>query len=385
MQLEKTQFAHLMTPAVTHLGQVFSDAGFDLRIVGGAVRDLVQGIDPKDIDMSTDATPDQMMALFKANKIRFEPTGLQHGTLTVVLDGEPIEITTLRIDTDTDGRHAQVAFVTDWRLDAARRDLTFNAMNMTLDGVVTDFFGGIEDLQNGMARFVGSTEDRIQEDFLRILRFFRFQGRIENPTWDIETRAAIKNNAGGLQTVSGERVWMEMQKILSNVNTRFDVAKKMRLAGALAPINLPAGGIANLHDLQSTNSLVALSVMFSSVGEVDNLNRAWKLSSKEFKMVRFVVENMRTKMTEDEAKKMLSDPKVDDEHVFGLLEAQNQDALVAQLREWDVPEFPVTGGDLVFAGMSPGPRMGDTLNELREMWEQSAFVLTRGQLLEKLR
>jgi len=143
----KLDVSSLRTPAVMQLNKAMIRAGHEVRIVGGAVRDLVLGKDPKDIDMATDATPDEMMKIFDQAGIRYEPTGLQHGTLTVILDGEPIEITTLRIDKETDGRHAEVEFTRDWKVDAERRDLTFNAMSVDLDGNLYDYFGGVEDLK----------------------------------------------------------------------------------------------------------------------------------------------------------------------------------------------------------------------------------------------
>ena len=167
----------------------FVAAGFDLRLVGGVVRDTIASIPAKDIDLCTDATPEQQIEIYHRYGYRAIPTGLQHGTITVVLDSVPYEITSLRIDVKTDGRHAEVEFTNDWHADLARRDLTINAMAMTFDGEVIDPFGGQQDLQDRVVRFVGDAEQRIQEDYLRILRCIRFMGRfgdinrIDHITW----------------------------------------------------------------------------------------------------------------------------------------------------------------------------------------------------------
>jgi tRNA nucleotidyltransferase (CCA-adding enzyme) len=182
MQLERERFEHLLTPAVRALDAAAREAGYEVRIVGGAVSDLVMGKDPKDIDMATDAVPEAMMQVLDAAGIRHEPTGLQHGTITAILDGEPIEITTLRIDTETDGRHAEVEFTNDWRKDAERRDLTFNAMSMELDGTLHDYFDGVEDLQNGVARFVGNADARMQEDLPAYIAFLPLPRSPGQPT-----------------------------------------------------------------------------------------------------------------------------------------------------------------------------------------------------------
>ena len=209
-----------------------SDYGDHARVAGGAVRDALLGVEPKDWDVATVLLPTEVMAMAERAGFDVIPTGLQHGTVTVVVDGMPLEVTTLRSDVETDGRHAEVEFVTDWKEDAARRDLTMNAMFMTVDGSVQDFFGGTEDLWEGRVRFVGHATDRIEEDFLRILRFFRFAGRMGVATFDVEALRAIKRLSPNLSRISGERVWMEMSKILSGNCVR-EVLERMEHAGEI--------------------------------------------------------------------------------------------------------------------------------------------------------
>jgi tRNA nucleotidyltransferase (CCA-adding enzyme) len=381
MQLKPEVFKHLMTPAVIALDKAVRNAGFELRIVGGAVRDMVQGIDPKDIDMASDARPEQMMELLDQAGIRHEPTGLDHGTITMILDGEPIEITTLRIDSDQDGRHATVQFTNDWRKDAERRDLTFNAMSMEMNGTLHDYFDGAEDLENGVARFVGNPDARIQEDFLRILRFFRFQGRLNFPTWDKETMGAVRRNADGLAGISGERIWMEMEKILANKTSRADVLKRMDQTDVLAGIGMPTNRIGSMRNVIGDNPAAALAACINTVDELFQLHKRWKFDNNTHKTARFCVEHRNIPFGETEAQRMLADPKIRNEHVFALVESRGRAELLQKLKTWTPPEFPINGSDLMAAGVESGPKMGLMLAQLRDAWEQSGFKLTRDELL----
>ncbi len=215
----------------------------EARVVGGAVRDALAErpiADPgADIDLATPRPPhDIVRALTKAG-IRAVPTGISHGTVTAVIGGRGFEVTTLRRDVETDGRHASVAFTEDWRVDAARRDFTINAMSMTADGAVFDYFNGIADLHAGAVRFVGDAATRIAEDYLRILRFFRFHARYGTGAPDPAALAAIRAGVGGLAILSVERVWSELQRILAAPDPSGAVALMAEL-GVLAAV-LPEG------------------------------------------------------------------------------------------------------------------------------------------------
>jgi tRNA nucleotidyltransferase/poly(A) polymerase len=200
--------------AVREVFAAFAWQAHEIRLVGGCVRDLVLGVQPKDWDMCTPSTPDQVTKVLA--DAGYKPFDLSngHGTVSVIIWGDTIEITTLRIDAETDGRHATVEFTTDWAKDAERRDFTWNAMSMDDRGQIYDYFGGMDDLKNNYIRFVGNAEKRIQEDYLRILRYFRFAQRF-NMAMSISDLNVIYRNAFGLKVVSSERIWMEMQKILA--------------------------------------------------------------------------------------------------------------------------------------------------------------------------
>lgn len=218
VKLDNELFSAIFTPELNNLVEVFKKYNHEIRLAGGAVRDLLMNKQPTDLDFATTATPSQMKSMFKAENIRMiNMNGEKHGTITPrINEKENFECTTLRIDVLTDGRHAEVEFTKDWLLDANRRDLTINAMFLGLDGSVYDYFFGWEDLQDRRVRFVGNADTRIKEDFLRILRYFRFYGRIATTPdeHEPETLKIIADNAQGLQKISGERIWVELKKIL---------------------------------------------------------------------------------------------------------------------------------------------------------------------------
>lgn len=208
--MEKT-----LPAALTRIDHAFSLAGLPVRLVGGAVRDIVMGKQPKDWDMATPALPAHTLEILETIGKPFDLSN-GHGTVSIVLDDEMYEITTLRKDVETDGRHAKVEFVSDFQTDAARRDFTFNAMSMDIiTREVFDFFGGQDDLARGVVKFVGEPRQRLREDYLRMLRYYRFLGKMNfMETLDMPSLHATFDERDGLKTVSGERVWMEVQQMM---------------------------------------------------------------------------------------------------------------------------------------------------------------------------
>ena len=215
-KLDTAPFRALLTPDLLRLESIFRQNGYSFRLVGGAVRDLLLEKTPKDVDIATECTPDRMMKLFEEHGIRYIPHGVEHGTVRAHMSQSDYEVTTLRLDRVTDGRHAVVEFTKDWREDAERRDLTINAMSLDLQGNLYDYFSGQQHLAEKRVVFVGDARKRICEDFLRILRYFRFYGRIV-PSPDLHepaTLEAIRDTAEGLTQLSVERVWGEVSQIL---------------------------------------------------------------------------------------------------------------------------------------------------------------------------
>lgn len=364
------------------LEQIFRNNGHDLRFVGGAVRDFLLGKTPKDIDLATTATPEEMIDLMIENDIRYIPTGLQHGTITAVLD-EPYEITTLRIDTETDGRHARVEFTRDWEVDAERRDLTFNALSMDFNGKIYDYFGGVEDLKNYTAKFVGDASRRIQEDYLRILRYFRFIGKQPKIKWDENTLEAIQNNKQGLASISGERIWMEMEKILAGDNA-WKVIRKMH--EFKLPIGLDLSRWETLRNVSSNtqNPVVRLLALLENESDLVKIRKHWKLSNEVYEFLKFGLDHRWKSFNKKNVSEMLvRNPRV--RSLLSLLmDFNGNEGLKKFIESWEIPKFPVNGYDLEDMGIKPGKEMGSILNRLKTLWINSDYTLTKDELISKI-
>lgn len=378
----------LIPEQVWKLREAFRAQGHDLRLVGGTVRDHLVGVTPKDVDMHTDATPEQCVEIYLAQGVRWEPTGIDHGTVTVVFDHVGYEITSLREDVATDGRRATVSYTRDWVTDLERRDFTMNAMSMSFEGDILDPFGGQADLRAGVVRFVGDAERRIQEDYLRILRWFRFRGRF-GMVMDAQAKAAVQAHASGLKGISRERVWMEISKILSGdhaVDLMEEIAQ-LEVAGHIGIPEKFKGGFhiygdewshaVSTHTRNPVTILVAVCFKYAPV-----LLKTWKASSAEIKLAEF----LRNKEGLDPLR-LMSVEGVSREWALELCVINNAHKsdvgfLKAVLEEIEVPVFPVSGDDLIQLGMKPGVTIGQMLNNLKERWANENYLITKQALLE---
>ena len=340
------------------------------RIAGGAVRDALAGCAVADIDLATPEPPDAMIAALRAAGIRPIPTGLAHGTVTAVVGSSSFEITTLRRDVETDGRHARVEFTDDWREDAARRDFTINAMSMDRDGRVFDYFGGMDDLAAGRVRFVGDAATRIAEDYLRILRFFRFHSRYGRGEPDAAAVAAIAAAAPHLARLSPERIWSELKRILAAA-TPSEAVHLMEALGVLA-VALPGGA-----------DPAALDRLLAHAAPPDPLLRFAALSSDD---PEGVAAALRLSGAERYSLIALRDapalgPEVDATAIRVALAdwprealigrawlAHGDHAAIARIEATEAPEFPLRGRDLAAAGVAAGRAMGALLREIRAWW-----------------
>lgn len=367
----------------------FVKHGFDLRLVGGIVRDTVAGIPAKDIDLCTNATPDQQIALYDSASIRYIPTGLAHGTITVVLDNELFEITSLRIDVETDGRHAKVEFTDDWTLDAQRRDITFNSMSLTFDGELIDPFNGKSDLDNHIVRFVGDADSRIKEDYLRILRWFRFVGRFGTIYNDnFETLESIERNASGLRGISGERIWSEVQRIVSQpkaadlLRAMMDttVARHINLEPDFGPIDFNHFNVIK-EEIDDPVVLIAAWVNFE-FNKIKEIADRWKWSVAERKHADWLCNNYTTNA---DLRRLIAVDNVDRAWVKELAIVQIRDGWEKNaLADWIFDPFPVTGEDLIAAGFKPGMQFGIILRNLKNLWADSNYAATKEQLLDQI-
>ena len=366
---ERLNAKPIISAAIIKLDKVFKNNKHEMRIVGGAVRDIALGKSPKDIDFATDATPDEMMKILDRAGIRHKPTGLEHGTITAILDNEPFEITTLRADTETDGRHAKVEFVKSWEEDAKRRDLTYNAMSMDIDGELYDYHDGMDDLQNKVSKFVGDPEQRITEDYLRILRYFRFQGRLAEPTWDKDTLQAIKKHAKGLSGVSAERIWAEMSKALSGQNVA-SLVSTMHKTGVAQVIGLNVSNLSVVKD--GGNPIIALAQLDNSI----DIAKRWKMKNTEAELLGFLVKHKNDPLDQKKVEDMIADG-VKRELITALASMQNKNVNI----DAKVPNFPVSGADLIATGMKPGPDLGKKLAQLKQQWKAGNFKASKEDLL----
>jgi poly(A) polymerase len=346
----------------------------EARIVGGAVRDTLAERSCVDVDLASPLPPDTVMRRLVAAGVKVVPTGLAHGTVTAVLAGRPVEITTLRRDIETDGRHAVVAFTGDWREDAARRDFTINAMSMTRDGAVFDYFGGLADLRAGRLRFVGDPSQRVAEDYLRVLRFFRFFARHGGVEPDAATLAALRDAAPRLRSLSAERVWHELTRILSAPDPTASVALMDRL-GVLASA-VPEG-----TDVRALSRLVARGAPADPVlrmaalltGDVLAFATRLKLSLADRDRLLALRAAPLAKSDDDDAalRRLLADTPADvlvDRTWLSDTSAADGDSLRSRLRSLPAPVFPLEGRDVVALGVPPGPRVGELLRAVRTWW-----------------
>ncbi|XP_008277451.1 CCA tRNA nucleotidyltransferase 1, mitochondrial [Stegastes partitus] len=403
MRLKTSDFQSLFSDGLNGLAEVFEKNQHELRIAGGAVRDLLSGKRPEDVDFATTATPEEMKDMFQSAGIRMiNNKGEKHGTITARIHNENFEVTTLRVDVQTDGRHAEVEFTTDWQKDAERRDLTINSMFLGLDGTLYDYFKGYEDLQNSKVRFVGSAEQRIQEDYLRILRYFRFYGRVAltPDDHDPETLTAIRKNGRGLAAISGERIWGELKKMVvgSHAGDLLELMYSLELAQY---IGLPTDGDVdemkrvwqNAKD-HSPKPMTILAALFHCPEEVEKMDIRLKVSREEKNLAQFLVKNRRELCKSEEERdslKPFTDFIIDSREldsqskVCELLKYQGEHKLLSELCQWSIPRFPVSGNDLRKMGVTSGKEIGATLQKLRDIWKKSHYQMDKDELLTYLK
>ena len=369
----------------------------EARLVGGAVRDLMCGQAAVDIDLATPEPPDAVFKILGRAGIKVVPTGISHGTVTAVLDGKPVEITTLRRDVRTDGRHAVVDWTTDWREDASRRDFTINAMSLDRHDGLHDFFGGVHDLSTGTVRFVGDPVIRLVEDALRALRFFRFHARFGRGAPDPAALAAIGTVVDRLGRLSAERVWSELKRLLIGP-TPVGAVRLMRDAGVLQA--LLEGGT----DPERFARLIGLGA------PADPMLRLAALATGP---TNAIAGSLRLSRTEAAAlasvrRAPVPEPDADDDDLRRMLAAEPASDLIRRcwLFEADVsmgthharwgelrqrlqaterPVFPLGGADAVAIGVAPGPAVGRARRAVGGWWRAGGCRADRQSCLSRLR
>lgn len=356
-----------------------------IRFVGGAVRNSLMGLPVCDIDAATDHHPEKAMKLLKAKGFNVIPTGIDHGTVTAVLDGDVIEVTTLRRDVETDGRRAVVAFTNEWQADAERRDFTINAIYVTIDGTLFDPCDGIADIKEGRIRFIGSAEERIREDALRILRLFRFQAHYGRVPLEQDALSAVNKTVTLIDGLSVERIAGELNKLILAVNPSA-VLKIMQEKGVLkrcmdgSPIDLQALSALIKREASYRVPIKALRRLLALTGRhASSVLKSWNCSNKAQKHALLCEELMaglgRGVLTILEWKKLIyryNHAVVIDCYLISNAGEHDQ-SLFEALRDWDVPIFPVAGADLLQLGYESGPELGKLLKELEKQWIDKDF------------
>lgn len=362
----------------------------EARVVGGAVRDALAGREITDIDLATPGTPERVMQALQAAGIRAVPTGIEHGTVTAVVDGRGFEITTLRRDVATDGRHAIVAFTDDWRADAARRDFTINAMSMSRAGEVFDYFGGIADLRAGIVRFVGDPATRIAEDYLRILRYFRFFARYASGPADAAAIAAIRAGVPGLAGLSAERVWSELSRILEAPDPRGAVALMAELGvlNAVLPEGTDVARLARLVEAGApAHSLLRLAALLAD--DAMSVATRLRMSAAERDLLIALHTGPVPLPDDDDAalrRRLAEEPAsllIDRTWLTGTAAAE-WTALRQRLASMQRPVFPLEGRDVLALGEPEGPRVGMLLRAVRQWWMDGGCVADRQACLAEL-
>ncbi|HTV45865.1 MAG TPA: CCA tRNA nucleotidyltransferase [Stellaceae bacterium] len=393
-------------PATQAVIAAFAAAGVEMRFVGGAVRDALLGralplpAARIDIDIATPAEPHAVIALLERRGIKTVPTGLTHGTVTAVVPPRQFEITTLRRDVETFGRHARVAFDADWAADAARRDFTINAIFLAPDGVVYDPVGGLADLRAGRLRFVGDPATRIAEDVLRLLRYYRFAARFGSAAGDPQARAACRAAAHLLPGLSGERVAAELFRLLGAPDPG-NALQMMAEDGVLAVV-LPMPQACRLDRLRRLIAIEpAPDPLRRLAALIDADDRGAVALAERLRLSNACRERLRGLVNADDDPDLLGDPagwrrvlyrrgagRFRD-RVLLLAAAERIDAgavapRLALADRWVPPAFPLGGNDVLALGIPPGPRVGALLDAIERWWAAGDFAAGRDACLAHL-
>ncbi len=369
------------------------------RFVGGCVRDALVGRPIRDIDIATPLSPQRVTELLEKAGLKAVPTGIDHGTITAVADKTGVEVTTLRLDIETDGRRAKVAFTDDWQADAARRDLTINALFADADGKVHDYFGGLDDLTNGRVRFVGDPRQRITEDYLRLLRYFRFYADYATADFDQAAVAAARELAPNLKSLSGERLRQETLRLLT-ARRGPEVWAEMLSLGIVQHYLPWATSLDRLHAVARLEQRHDLAP--------DAIRRLAALTMTG--CGREVAERLRLSRAEGERIIALDAPRDpfdarSPQAVRRQIYAHGNDGArdrllldwpdridgaagvvaLAIIASWPRPRFPLKGADIVRMGVPEGPRVGDVLGKVEAWWIAEDFAPARAACLEQAR
>ena len=385
----------LARSGVASVVEALASRGRDVRFVGGCVRDLVADREVADVDVATPDSPEDVTVLLEDRGIKVVPTGFSHGTVTAVVLGRGIEVTTLRVDVATDGRHAEVAFTGDWQADAARRDFTINAMSLRPSGDLFDYFGGRRDLADGRVRFVGDAAGRIAEDRLRVLRYFRFLAHYGHGTPDRQAMAACASARTSLGRLAAERIQSELFRLLGAPHP-LPALDLMASSGVLEHVLPEAGGLATLGALAGIDDrdpVRRLAALTPAAGEaVARRLRCSNAVRRRLARLAPPVLALDPDWPLPEQRQALYDLGTDTFRDLVLLawaadrtwKASRWRAMLDTAARWESPRFPLRGRDVLAAGIRPGPEVKAVLRDIEAWWRREDFRPDRTSCLERL-
>lgn len=403
-QMDPEQARFLENPNLQKIFDLIEKAGGQVRVNGGAVRNALLGEPVNEVDLSTDLLPEQVSEQVSSSGLQVIPTGIDHGTVTAISGKEPFEITTLREDIETDGRWAKVRFGTDWKADAMRRDFTVNALYCDRDGTLYDPLDGYGDLAARTIRFIGDPDQRIAEDRLRILRFFRFFAWYGSDRPDPESLKACVRHRDGLDGLSVERIWREFKKLLSAPDPVKSILwmRTTKILTIIVP-ETEKWGIDLLPPLVTVRKqagepidpiLRLMSIIPPQLDRVQELATRLKLSNDETaRLTAWAGQaDLPPGITEDDLATLMyqADSRTIQDKLWlqkakqaaKVEESADTDKLIAFAKDWKRPELPVQGRDLIKLGYSTGPEIGKALLQLEQAWIASNFSLQKPELIE---
>jgi len=384
MKLNFKETKWLRNPSAQKLSKLYKNFGYQVLFVGGCVRNTILKMPVTDIDLATDAQPEEIIKIAKENNIRFVPTGLAHGTITLIIDNKNYQITTFRTDFDHDGRYAKVEFTESLLLDASRRDLTINALYCNHVGEVIDPLNGLDDIKKQKIKFIGNPNERIKEDNLRILRFFRFQAIYGNKNLEIDSIAleACHNHKSKLAALSKERITSELRKILSAPNP-LEVIIKMNETGVLNEL-FQKVSIDSLEAYLKTEKKFKININW--LGRLLSLQvtqeeERLKLTRCEFKFLK------QTKSAIENQIHVLEFSYyngVENGKIYSILQNFRHNIILSknllnQINSLATKKFPITAKDLM--PEISGKKLGEALRSLEDRWIKSNFTLSKKELL----
>jgi len=366
---------------IQNIIRAFDAAEQPIRFVGGAVRDTIRGVAVHDIDACTPATPPEVTALLEAADIKTVPIGIDHGTVMAISEGAQVEITTLRSDDKTDGRHAEVRFTSNLEGDALRRDFTMNALMLASDGTLTDYVDGMADVKAGIVRFIGEPAKRIEEDYLRILRYARFIATIGSTHVDIGALNACKAAINNLKKLSSERIQQEMLKLLAAPDPRYALSLLDDMGAA--PLLFHATSLKAPHSTYPHALLQVALILRAQKVTPDKVALGWKLSKAD-SMLLTTLCMAPTQPPLHLLQEHGADVATLIAHRAHAEERYDIEAFKTLRGEWEPIDFPITGQDVMDAGIEAGEKIGRILNQLRVEWKASDYSLARAGLMKRL-